>query len=215
VCHHVSIVPVLDTGCLTKIRRYALRRCASRLLTTRTSSLITPSRTYTSFSTPSSRLAQRSPAFQLQRRWATTEAEEKPLDVQKPEIVHEATSEAVPEVQETAAEVQEAQPEAEQAPPVVAETANATEVTEESLPAAETGEQLSAGGNADQFPGANSRLGSVFFEKKPSLYVGNLFFDVTETDLVREFARFGTVNKVKIVRDPRGLSKGYVFPILR
>jgi nucleolin len=42
------------------------------------------------------------------------------------------------------------------------------------------------------------------------LYVGNLFFDVTEEDLKREFSRFGHVEKVTMIYDGRGLSKGYV-----
>lgn len=43
------------------------------------------------------------------------------------------------------------------------------------------------------------------------LYVGNLFFDVTEDALKREMERFGAVNTIKIVHDGRGLSKGYVI----
>ena len=41
-----------------------------------------------------------------------------------------------------------------------------------------------------------------------TLYVGNLYFDVTEEDLRREMERFGTVMSVKIIYDGRGLSKG-------
>ena len=40
------------------------------------------------------------------------------------------------------------------------------------------------------------------------VYVGNLFFDVTEADLTREMRRMGTVKSVKIIYDGRGLSKG-------
>ena len=41
-----------------------------------------------------------------------------------------------------------------------------------------------------------------------TLYVGNLFFDVKEEDLKREFAKAGNVVNVKIIYDQRGLSKG-------
>lgn len=41
-----------------------------------------------------------------------------------------------------------------------------------------------------------------------TLYVGNLYFDVTEEDLRRELERFGTVMSIKIIYDGRGLSKG-------
>ena len=42
------------------------------------------------------------------------------------------------------------------------------------------------------------------------VYVGNLFFDVKEEDLKKEFERAGPVVEVKIIMDPRGLSKGFV-----
>lgn len=44
-----------------------------------------------------------------------------------------------------------------------------------------------------------------------TLYVGNLFFDVTEDVLKKEFEKFGTINSVRIVMDGRGLSKGYAL----
>ena len=43
-----------------------------------------------------------------------------------------------------------------------------------------------------------------------NIYVGNLFFDVTEDTLKRDFAQFGQINSIKIIVDGRGLSKGYV-----
>jgi nucleolin len=45
-------------------------------------------------------------------------------------------------------------------------------------------------------------------EPKSTIYVGNLFFDVTENDLVKELSRFGTITKCRLIRDSRGLSKG-------
>ncbi|MCJ1249163.1 hypothetical protein MMC30_006386 [Trapelia coarctata] len=44
-----------------------------------------------------------------------------------------------------------------------------------------------------------------------TLYIGNLFFDVTEDALKREMERFGTVDTVKIIYDGRGLSKGFGY----
>jgi hypothetical protein len=38
-------------------------------------------------------------------------------------------------------------------------------------------------------------------------------FDVNEDHLRELFSKFGTVTDVKIVRDPRGLSRGSVFSI--
>ena len=42
----------------------------------------------------------------------------------------------------------------------------------------------------------------------PTVYVGNLFFDVREDDLRREFESCGTIESAKVVMDSRGLSKG-------
>lgn len=50
-------------------------------------------------------------------------------------------------------------------------------------------------------------------QPKPTVYIGNLFFDVTEDDLSRELSRFGKIKKLRLLRDSRGLSKGSV-PIL-
>ena len=44
-----------------------------------------------------------------------------------------------------------------------------------------------------------------------TVYVGNLFFDVEPEDLKREFEKAGSVEGTKIIKDHRGLSKGYVL----
>ena len=44
--------------------------------------------------------------------------------------------------------------------------------------------------------------------KSPTVYVGNLFFDVTEDRLKQDFSKFGSVKSTKIIYDGRGLSKG-------
>ena len=41
------------------------------------------------------------------------------------------------------------------------------------------------------------------------IFVGNLDFDIPEEDMRREFSRYGTVVNVKIIKDVRGMSKGY------
>lgn len=43
---------------------------------------------------------------------------------------------------------------------------------------------------------------------KTTVYVGNLFFDVTAEDLRKHFEKFGAVENALIVHDVRGLSKG-------
>ena len=42
-----------------------------------------------------------------------------------------------------------------------------------------------------------------------TVYVGNLFFDVKDDDLKKEFTKAGPIISSKIIHDQRGLSKGY------
>ncbi|OQD69169.1 hypothetical protein PENPOL_c002G08550 [Penicillium polonicum] len=46
---------------------------------------------------------------------------------------------------------------------------------------------------------------------KTTVYVGNLFFDVTAEDLRKHFEKFGAVENALIVHDTRGLSKGFGY----
>ncbi|OQE07045.1 hypothetical protein PENVUL_c015G08785 [Penicillium vulpinum] len=46
---------------------------------------------------------------------------------------------------------------------------------------------------------------------KTTLYVGNLFFDVTAEDLRKQFEKYGVVENALIVHDARGLSKGFGY----
>jgi RNA recognition motif-containing protein len=43
---------------------------------------------------------------------------------------------------------------------------------------------------------------------KTTVYVGNLFFDVTAEDLREHFEQFGAVENSVLVHDSRGMSKG-------
>lgn len=56
---------------------------------------------------------------------------------------------------------------------------------------------------------ANSQFGG---QPAPNsiLYVGNIFFEVSETSLEEYFSRFGPIKSTRIIYDARGLSKGYV-----
>ncbi|KAJ5210039.1 hypothetical protein N7491_009852 [Penicillium cf. griseofulvum] len=46
---------------------------------------------------------------------------------------------------------------------------------------------------------------------KTTLYIGNLFFDVTAEDLRKQFEKYGAVENAIIVHDARGLSKGFGY----
>lgn len=56
----------------------------------------------------------------------------------------------------------------------------------------------------------SSMLGKEPSPPNKTLYVGNLYYEVTEDQLKRVFSRFGEVKSVKIVYDNRGMSRGYV-----
>lgn len=47
-------------------------------------------------------------------------------------------------------------------------------------------------------------------EGNDTVYVGNLFFDVREDEIRKEFETIGRVTSVKLIYDNRGLSKGCV-----
>ncbi|KAH7397984.1 hypothetical protein BKA64DRAFT_643104 [Cadophora sp. MPI-SDFR-AT-0126] len=65
--------------------------------------------------------------------------------------------------------------------------------------------------------GGMQRGGGRSFEPRPApapsngVYVGNLLFDVTAADLEKEFQGFGTIQKVTLATDARGLSKGFGY----
>lgn len=62
------------------------------------------------------------------------------------------------------------------------------------------------GGAGSDFASRSSK--GTLVEPKSTIYVGNLFFDVTENDLMKELSRFGSITKCRLIRDSRGLSKG-------
>lgn len=87
------------------------------------------------------------------------------------------------------------------------ENAIKTEDAEDAAPVANATEAASV------FAPAQSKFGDRAersHQPKETVYVGNLFFDVTEEDLKREMARYGAIRKCRMMRDARGLSKGYV-----
>lgn len=107
----------------------------------------------------------------------------------------------------------------------MAETANATEATEDFTTSAAEPESVAqpidttvdSRSAREYAPRRSQDFEGDRRERKPlrdppspksTCYVGNLFFDVTENDLTKEFGRFGTVKKARVIRDARGLSKG-------
>lgn len=115
-----------------------------------------------------------------------------------------ASDDVVTKTEETAAESKEAE--------AFAQTATEAPVDENLTPAAQPEhvglEALEAAveGRTESKGGASG----VPATPGKTLYVGNLYYEVTEDQLKRVFSRFGSIASVKIVYDNRGMSRGYV-----
>jgi nucleolin len=77
-----------------------------------------------------------------------------------------------------------------------------------SFAGAAAGAAASAGATARTASGAGFGAPGSNIAPSTTLYVGNLFFEVSEEALERHFASYGTIKKTRIIYDHRGLSKG-------
>lgn len=200
--------------------RFSLRRSALRVLSSSPSSLGYKQRSITSLSSSSPlRAKPASTTLQYQRRWATTEAEEQKSEEEAP----------ISKLQSTPAEEVENAIDSDNAKAAEPASETVTEAVKSTLSGETSGtvggatsqEYTPAQGagakQAGRFPtpGPSGEQGHISREErisqpKPTVYLGNLFFDVTEEDLSRELSRFGAIQKIRLLRDSRGLSKGYV-----
>ena len=212
-----------------------------RLLSASSPSLISRPRTFTTVLPAVSRSTKTPAPFLYQRRWATGEAEAKKEETpisKSPPTPEEEVENAIQadNAVDTPQDAIQTTTSAAAAPADATETtedtssAPPTETTEETIPAAETKESefSSTGSATNAAPDAAEETASTvptprrresdlsraerIASPKKTIYIGNLFFDVTENDLVKELARFGTITKCRLMRDSRGLSKGYVHP---
>ena len=146
----------------------------------------------------------------FQRRWASedsTQSEpsaDRDTDAQYGDNSIAASSETQPPEYDQPQESAESPNEAEDQSASIADSARST-----------------AGAVADKVSDAASQVGAAARsaagvpreEKTPqelarSVYVGNLFFDVKDHDLKREFSKAGNIESARIIHDHRGLSKG-------
>ena len=218
------------------IYRLHLRRAALRLVSSSSPSLTFTQRSITSFAKRTPLSAR--PAAQLtwQKRWASGEAEareqeaadenaETPISQLQPtpeeeveNAIHEDNAAVESETTMASATEEHAQVsesedytrDGEQAEPSVVDSA-VDSMKSAASNMYQGAQDLAAGvtGAAGASSGS-ARPGYAPNAPKPTIYIGNLFFDVTEADIMKEFSKFGKVNKVTVMRDNRGLSKGYV-----
>jgi RNA recognition motif-containing protein len=99
----------------------------------------------------------------------------------------------------------------------VAEESAAIEAEESAVEAEQVEQSLESNAEAPQLEAAAERPAPV--EHWPGddvpeehmqriIYIGNLFFDVDETVLKEQFESIGHIEKIRVVRDARGMSKG-------
>lgn len=184
-------------------------------------------RTITSFASISTRPARIATPLQSQllRRWASSEAEAKDLPISElqptpEEEVENAIQEDKAPEQASAGEAQAHQssqaPQADVASDSM-EQAAVNNAVDSHSPVSELTQGFEresrqpgrqSGRQDRQFDGQDRRPARDPPTPKPTIFVGNLFFDVTEGDLEKEFARFGTIKNLRLIKDVRGLSKG-------
>ena len=196
-----------------------LRRTALRFLSSPSSSVLSKPRSITTATPLALRIPRQSTRIAFQRRWATNDAEAKNVDENAPiselqptpqeEVENAISSDNAAESTSHATSQTSQPPSGEQSAvdsAIKATTETAANATSTVTEAAESVRSVITGSEQRQDRGER-RTGQIG-EPKPTIYIGNLFFDVTENDLVKELARFGTIVKCRLMRDSRGLSKG-------
>ncbi len=148
----------------------------------------------------------RSKVFPVQKRWASEEiTQSEPEADGATEAQHGENSIAAASENEAPATAdREEQSTVTSAIKSAAETASAqaSAATTSVSAAAETARDYVSGATQEDTPARTENAESN------TVYVGNLFFDVTAEDLRNEFGKAGAVENAKIVYDQRGLSKG-------
>ncbi|KAL1855633.1 hypothetical protein Plec18170_004359 [Paecilomyces lecythidis] len=92
----------------------------------------------------------------------------------------------------------------------IAESASAEATKQDVSEATEEATQTDAALESDA-PRPSRRPVMAPPEPKETIYIGNLFFDVTAEDLKNQMQKFGVVETTRIVHDNRGLSKGFGY----
>jgi nucleolin len=141
----------------------------------------------------------------LQRRWASDDAEKPVESAEAAAAEAENFAQTRPEapIEENLTPAQQAA----QADPTDASRTAGADALEAVFQGKREG-SLRKGGRDGNFPVEPVEPGKV-------LYVGNLYYEVNEDQLKRIFSRFGAIDSIKIVRDNRNLSRGYVINVIR
>ncbi|RMZ91864.1 hypothetical protein DV736_g885, partial [Chaetothyriales sp. CBS 134916] len=141
------------------------------------------------------------PSLSFPRRWASSEAEAKQED--EAVLISETPSTPPQETENVAQTAQGAISESKTSPVDAS-------VDESIDPSAWSDAPEPSREPAQDFEPRKSRE-ELIAEPKETIYIGNLFFDVTENDIKKELSRFGNVVGCRLLRDSRGLSKGFGY----
>ena len=217
--------------------RLCLRRAALRVLSSSPSSLSIKSRSITYLAAPISRLnTQRTTFLPFQRRWASEEA----VTQQEPEAdgakeaqhgrkkreqtfadrdadIHDLEPATQSEETTASSSLETATDSAkEHASAAASQVSDAAQSATETVTGAAQSLGAAAGFGSPRNPenpgGSRGNAPALDGEPSPTVYVGNLYFDVRSEDLKQEFERAGPIDEAKVIMDHRGLSKGYSIP---
>ncbi|KAL1993293.1 hypothetical protein VTN49DRAFT_3242 [Thermomyces lanuginosus] len=183
-----------------------LRPATRRLLNARWVSYPARSRSISTTSLSSVRSSNTSCRIALQRRWNTSGN-----GVSKESTTAPSSAAAKQEDAAVKTEAMDNKAQTENAPSTQASAgpaeSSAAAPTGSTAGQAESVTTSTAGSAAPQDTRPELRSPSP----KETIYVGNLFFDVTAADLTNHFKKFGNVTYATIVHDSRGLSKGFGY----
>ena len=184
--------------------RYCLRRVAFRALSSPSISISARPRSITTLSPSIFRIASLgSKVSPLQKRWASEEVTQA-----EPEADGAAEAQHGENSIANASEAEAPTSADHHDQSTVAEAVKSAAHTASDRASAATESIGSAARTATSFMTGGERSSRPEPVASNSVYVGNLFFDVTAEDLRQEFAKAGGVENVKIIYDQRGLSKG-------
>ncbi|PYH97802.1 RNA-binding domain-containing protein [Aspergillus ellipticus CBS 707.79] len=178
---------------------HCFRRAACRVLTSSPASLRSRRAAIPSLSARLS-IPLRTSHLSLQSRWNTTDAKPEPTNTEAPA---ESREEPVTETTTQHTEQTEAKPEAE-ATTQPSERSEAKPVESEAEPLQEP---------EPTYQNRTRRLQRLRQRASPkeTVFVGNMFYDVTAEDLRAQMEKYGIVTRAMVVLDNRGISKGFGY----
>ncbi|KAF2035742.1 RNA-binding domain-containing protein [Setomelanomma holmii] len=186
---------------LTIIKRFLLRRAAVRAISaTPSKAILARPRSIATFTPSAFRSRQQQWSVAFQRRFASDEAA-------KTEAAQAAAADTPENFSQTAAEppMEDGLTPAQEkiiAEPTDAKATVGPDALEQAAKSVETQDQR------ERKPRARRENNTP---PNNTLYIGNLYYEVTADQLKRVFSRFGEVESVKIVYDNRGLSRGFGY----